>query len=931
MPTSLSSPLLLLAVMAMLAGSCFGQRCVAKDSLLREPKESSALTLTLSPEASCSEAWEVTGVDNPSAVSLAGDFKAVPASVFPKAVLGMSDRQSEDKGNGAEALFEKDVFPSQADQPGVWIAQKGVQWVTLKVDQVERPNTVKVYQTINPGGVKSVELIDGDGKATTIFSQDDDKMDTGVIRCGQQVSMKNVRRGTLLELAALEGKTTIRAGNEDQSETPTLFTVRCPKKNGAAEVSYGDQVQLETADGKLVWSDTNNPEELISTTPDRAGVDSVFTLVNPDDETSSSPIKRAAPFAIKSNWNRFLEVTDFTKGDMKFSARLVDSWGTFSMHLQGAQLLTIPFKAPSQDSTWYVQAIRLTVDATKVWRGIDAVELEGIRRVYPKFPGLLYSNNIYLKTVSTGPTCAGIQYRGADKVIKTIRYCWGSPKGKNGKVCSGNGTAKGGPVEMGDACVCSVGWKGDLCDTQTCKLGVKGLPGAGQPCSGRGYCPAAPAGSTTEPACVCETSFRGDACELARGDHNGWARTCSAVGDPHWWTFDGMPTHVLHPFLYTELLYYANPQPWMEVPQEAVVTFTKAWGGWVAIATEVTIRSHGQYLKITEGIYIYHNCGQIGGWASTNGRYGVFQLSQWWWGHARVTTPTGMTVDVYNQGWPWWCWEWWGCYSYLDVHIHIYEPILPKIEASCANNGTCAYDRKGMRGLCGNFDGVWWNDVAPHIYPYWGVPQPDWGVMAKVVMPGGVSFRSCQASGYNVRAVPVTQSFITTQEKLEYENSERTRKGLSLLTEKDVIAENEKLATHLQGRLRAADGETTSGMCNFNTITEVTKECNNTRIACAKRDCHTEFFKKHAVFKSLKEVCDKNLADGKDWSSLQKVTWNAYINCFSDMCSDTASGDKCVDNGDSKEVGEFLDDLKETLSITQKAEKETEAERKDGK
>ncbi len=564
----------------------------------------------------------------------------------------------------------------------------------------------------------------------------------------------------------------------------------------------------------------------------------------------------------------------------------------------------------------------------QVWRGIDAVEVEGIERIYPKFPGLLYSNNIYLSTKTTTPSCVTIAYRGVDKVNRDLRYCWGQPLGANGKVCSGNQAAvNGGPTLIfKDSCACKPGWIGETCDELACPVGNGGLL-----CSGQGKC-VGPLRNPPTRDCECEASFTGEACEIRRGDWNGYGRTCSAVGDPHWYTFDGAWLNVYRPHVYVEMLYYMNPQPWAQKPEdrEAIVAYTKPWGSMAGIAMEVTFRRGNNYLWAREGWELYHNCNGQNIWSNGPTSVGGFNIYRYAYYFTRIQSQgrSGLTLDVYSWGHPSWGW------SYLDIHIHHYEPILGKIENACKGKATCPYDLKGMRGLCGNFDGVAWNDDAPWNNSndgncwqwgwwncaWWNTPNQD--VMSRVLMPADVSFRSCKANHYSPATSGPTSTLLTVaDEKVylkKYVESVRARSG-SKLSVAELLSSMEKV--------QAADNAVTmenSGMCQMSTVESIFKTCQKDRLSCSRKTCHDDFFKNHEIFKSLKEVCTK---DGGSYNKMQTVTWTAYTNCIQDSC-EAETKEECKDNGDENEIKEYLEDIKENLKQTSDAEKKTDEERR---
>jgi hypothetical protein len=440
--------------------------------LVRVPKDKVDLTLSLSTNANCGDAWRVLSVDRN--LALRGDFKDVPRTVHPRKLDAATNRASEDPDFGALALSHRDVYPEYGDLPGNWLVQKGVQTVTMEIGEVDKASNLKVYETLNPGGVRKIELLDAAKKATTIFENKD--LDDGSLRCGDQVLVRSGKRHTLLETMRHE----VRVGSEQESEDPSRFVLHCAQRKANDKVRYGDIVQVQSliaasaaagpAGASPYWNDARDPNVPMVLVSDAAAPGTRFTIVDPKTEDSDKPVLRNTAFALRSPWGRFLHVSDFTKGTLAFSSRFADEWSRFSARTQGSQVISVDFKAPA--SPWVAKYVRLTVDATKHWRGIDAVEVTGQERIYPNLPGPLFSNKLYVKSrASTKIGCGSIVYRGTSGAPATLRICWGCPSVNGGKPCSGNGKCLGGPAELGDSCTCTTGWGGDACEKNLCPNG----------------------------------------------------------------------------------------------------------------------------------------------------------------------------------------------------------------------------------------------------------------------------------------------------------------------------------------------------------------------------------------------------------------------------------------------------------------------------
>lgn len=201
----------------------------------------------------------------------------------------------------------------------------------------------------------------------------------------------------------------------------------------------------------------------------------------------------------------------------------------------GAVALTIAFSPLPFDAHY----VKIKVDATEAWRGIDSFEVKGLETMATKLPGELVNNILSFDPPADKPFgCDEFKYianAGSGwSNPGTIKICYSCPKNA-GQICSGRGTCSEA------RCQCPAGWAGQTCEIPLCPMH------GGQMCSGRGTCSV----SNGVPTCVCPHGWQGAACETSL-----IARYCYACNDPHYVSFWG---HYFDLYITGEWLLHYNP------------------------------------------------------------------------------------------------------------------------------------------------------------------------------------------------------------------------------------------------------------------------------------------------------------------------------------------------------------------------------------
>jgi hypothetical protein len=404
----------------------------------------------------------------------------------------------------------------------------------------------------------------------------------------------------------------------------------------------------------------------------------------------------------------------------------------------GAQQLQLRFKTPSTE----MQYLRIWVDASAKWRGIDAIMLRGLTKVYPEIPGKLIDGKVTFKP-QRSHGCDIFRYsvhqtEWSDS--STVKICYGGPRGGNGRVCSGNGAAADGD------CTCKTRaggkdplWRGDDCSVAACPHD------GGKECGGRGRC-----GGPKDPQhnCLCDPAFTGRGCRYQRESAN-----CYFVGDPHWGTFDKSATRdrtYYNMYFEGEFLDYGLNNADLNPDHEAIAHHQrKPWSHhFVTATTWVAFRKGKDFVKVISqgdirigraGSTCYGN-NQAAAIKALNGQGKPFVtpdgLSIWYKGnHWKVTSdvegknPSGTSLRVYGQ--------WLYINSYIDIHT-------AKIGAAI--------------GLCGNFDGKG-NDLGNH----WRYGEPQAAVSNALRVPASSSFDKCAQPNKPVVQTTLVSTLVSTQ------------------------------------------------------------------------------------------------------------------------------------------------------------------------
>jgi hypothetical protein len=231
----------------------------------------------------------------------------------------------------------------------------------------------------------------------------------------------------------------------------------------------------------------------------------------------------------------------------------------------------------------------------------------------------------------------------------------------------------------------------------------------GKLCAGKGKC------NYSTKRCECYALHGGVACDEKRE----WA-TCTAVGDPHWRTFDGLTHNVYHVFG-ESLQYFRDDDP----NREAVVLNVAPYNR-VATAKGYAIRRDLDIVKINplnaaKAVTVELNCKDIT--AAVVAAKGTYKTKS---GlvvrkrgiEVRVTSPSGLELTVLTY--------WWGQNMYL-------RSLMPKDGLT--------------RGLCGNFNGNRGDDLAFPVRNPWREPIKQ--VLLGELVPKDRSLLSCQNDGYS--------------------------------------------------------------------------------------------------------------------------------------------------------------------------------------
>ena len=332
----------------------------------------------------------------------------------------------------------------------------------------------------------------------------------------------------------------------------------------------------------------------------------------------------------------------------------------------GSVRTTISFAETAYD----VQYVRLHVDASEKWRGIDAIQLEGFVEVFIDMPGTLPGG---LSTVTFLPDsskigCDTFRYQaavpGANQKSSPapVTVCYGCPKHpRNGKNCGGAGR---GRCKQGK-CLCHPNFGGDACEKSSCPTV------GGQMCNNKGNCNAG--------VCQCFPKWTGKACTLPLH-----TKTCTTYNDPHHKTFDGARFSPYESGEYVEYIWRDRPGP-----IEVVNSYFRQCGSrayrehWSPIGC-----NHGGALRLGDNIVSMRggeaeiNCQRVAAnnkWVSV-GNDGL-----------RVKF-TGVTMDAQTPN----------TRLHVDNGAFVLTTEIPTTEPNSNR----------IVGMCGNNDGVRANDVS---------------------------------------------------------------------------------------------------------------------------------------------------------------------------------------------------------------------------
>lgn len=521
------------------------------------------------------------------------------------------------------------------------------------------------------------------------------------------------------------GPTGVYRVSVPELENPTL---------GAKEAMVKDVYpEAGDADGKaflLVQSGAKNWVEY--TVPEfyKLSQINVYETLNPGGVTKVELLTATEAFV----------VYDFGKGTSGpgFSTTVTEVMATEGDKQTGARKLIMRFNVPKFKPT----LLRVWIDATKEWRGIDFIGLQGETETFPPLPGNLNDDKLVV-TPMRNYGCDRFSYQVKMNEWSSQRYvtvCYGAPFGANGKICSGNGEPRN------SECVCgtSPAWKGDDCSIPKCP----GEQGRLTVCNGRGKC-----GGPADPfnKCACDPAFIGPGCVYQKV-----ASHCHFVGDPHWATFDhrftGDRTYY-NMYEEGEYLEYFMNDPDLNPDYEAIGhQQAKPWSNHYVTANQwIVFRKGKDFVKITnsgdirvgrDGESCYES--NIASTVIQNQRDGKpyetpdgLRITQEGGNGWRVASnvpgknPSNTILIAYN-GW-----------LYLDGYIFI----------DTARVGKAV-------GLCGNFDGQG-NDLGS----YWRYGEPTQAVSNNLRIPAERSLGTCK--GAMTRPVAATQNLIQEQISLQ--------------------------------------------------------------------------------------------------------------------------------------------------------------------
>lgn len=179
----------------------------------------------------------------------------------------------------------------------------------------------------------------------------------------------------------------------------------------------------------------------------------------------------------------------------------------------GANELTVNFTPVAFD----VDYIRIKVDASEMWRGIDYFTVSGLEKQETKLPGELSGASFtFTPNGNKAYGCDEITYiaNSGDgwSLPGTLRFCFNGPRNSAGVLCSGHGDVRNA------LCVCNSAYEGHVCDIPRCPMAN------GYMCNNVGTCNAG--------VCACSPGYSGSACQSTAF----WAG-CRACNDPHYTSF----------------------------------------------------------------------------------------------------------------------------------------------------------------------------------------------------------------------------------------------------------------------------------------------------------------------------------------------------------------------------------------------------------
>eukprot|EP00163_Fabomonas_tropica_P009877 TRINITY_DN197_c0_g1_i1.p1 TRINITY_DN197_c0_g1~~TRINITY_DN197_c0_g1_i1.p1 ORF type:complete len:1344 (-),score=414.64 TRINITY_DN197_c0_g1_i1:772-4803(-) len=523
---------------------------------------------------------------------------------------------------------------------------------------------------------------------------------------------------------------------------------------------------------------------------------------------------------------------------------------------------------------YVVDHMRLVVDASRKWRGIDYVSLSGETPEEVPIPGILPDAHLQLipQKKVRGFGCDKIPFQVSTDGKKwsntgTHEFCWSCPK-NNGTLCSGNGKCHNAQ------CECLSGWKGDACETPTCPA-VNG-----QVCNGHGVC-----GGPFDPnhKCACDRGWTGYGCSLKR-----YTAYCYFVGDPHWGTFDmrytGHQTYYNN-YQHGEFLEYFHDDVYVNPDMEAISSWQMRPWGWSVVTANywVAFRKKNDFVRI----YNWHTL-QLG----RSGSY-CYNNNYAWHIHGRpMITPDGLRIT----------WRgYWEVASnvqgknptYTTLHVHsswLYMNVYVYIDT--ARNGKA-------KGMCGNFDGQG-GDLGPH-WSYW---QPYPSVMNALRVPSSQSLGNC--AGANTAFVGVTE---------EIRAKVNTMAALSV---QEKIQHNATVMGSLPVPVKPKDLHSADfNNMSPNELVEATATINMNADAKVKADDDGDMGEGAPNVKAAIKKCGDKKFDRQEeeWSYLEKPwTWKrlALADCYRKTLRNTPIPDKMTEKEVLK-IQENVDDAQSSL------------------